>query len=292
MRAISAINARLQTSDEYRKTGAIDIGRWVMLTLNASRHYYAITGADTGYTAFRAHAVFDTMFAAILESTIAPNGRLIELPDPSEPDVMRQAFVVHEGAGTITSPAFAPREYEITRLMPNGQFRFAIYDSGGALAVSADTMLSGAGKPAKCLWCHEIQLQPTFIATTLPPAGFHSYVEFNAFVYARRTALGQYRSTLHTDIDYTRTQDHTWGELLYITFMEPTAQRLAHEWGMTEDAVKIRLSAYATHRSTEHPTLGDLYDRMQIDSLAPFLGERVPSSAREHSAYEPDFAGG
>ncbi len=40
-----ALFQELKASEEYQVNNSIDIGRFVMLTLNSSYHYYAITGA-------------------------------------------------------------------------------------------------------------------------------------------------------------------------------------------------------------------------------------------------------
>ena len=46
--------------------------------------------------------------------------------------------------------------------MPNGQLRIALYDKNGNLKEAADSNITHAGKPAKCLWCHESGIQPLF----------------------------------------------------------------------------------------------------------------------------------
>jgi hypothetical protein len=43
------------------------------------------------------------------------------------------------------------------------------------------------------------------------------------------------------------------------------------------------------HVYYEFPFLGNLYYRSWADSLAPYRTIKTPESAREASAYEPDF---
>jgi hypothetical protein len=101
--------------------------------------------------------------------------------------------------------------------------------------------------------------------------------------------LNNYRNALKSDIDFNKKQDHTFAELLYITFMEPSADRLSLEWNMNIADVKNKLTALPTHTNTEFPYLGVLYDRKDVDFLSPYEYARVPESAREFSEYEPDL---
>ena len=116
-------------------------------------------------------------------------------------------------------------------MMPNGQLRFAIYDIQGNLTASSPKRLGEAGKPAKCLWCHELVFQPLFIGTdTL--ANNMSPNEFQNLIEKQNNLLSNYRKKLSSDIDFTKTQDHTLMELLYISYMEPSLQKLSKEWSI------------------------------------------------------------
>ena len=99
----------------------------------------------------------------------------------------------------------------------------------------------------------------------------------------------QYRSSLIGDIDFTKTQNHTFAELLYISFMEPNAERLSREWNVNREDVKQKMKMYPLHVNKEFPFLDSCYSRSDVDLMAPFGSVRVPESAREYSAYEPDF---
>ena len=101
--------------------------------------------------------------------------------------------------------------------------------------------------------------------------------------------LNTYRKSLRQDIDYSKTLDHTFTEILYISFMEPSAERLASEWGIPVEQVTEKLKGLPTHTHHEFPYLGTLYNRKDVESLSPYSIIRVPESAREPSEYEPDL---
>ena len=80
-----------------------------------------------------------------------------------------------------------------------------------------------------------------------------------------------------------------------MSFAEPTASRLAAEWNIPIDAVKQLLASrnLKTHPHSERigdAVLGDdLYDRNEVDALAPYGTIRGPSDMREASSYEPNL---
>jgi hypothetical protein len=71
--------------------------------------------------------------------------------------------------------------------------------------------------------------------------------------------------------------------------MEPSAERLALEWGITLESVNEKLKGIPTHIHHEFGYLGNLYYRDEIEVFAPFSSIRPPSSARNKSQYEPDL---
>jgi hypothetical protein len=277
----------IKESSEYKNTGGIDIGRFFALTLTSSNHYYAITGAQTSLEAFRSTHLFDSKKAGIVTSTVSLGERVIEISSASAPSGL--AFIAQEGEGSIKDNSFHATSFEVLDIMPNGQLRFAIYDSKGLLKTAADPLSTLAGKPSKCLWCHEISLLPLF-SITEDIEGYYSSQEFESLIEARMSALKRYRSNLSSDLDFTKTQDHTLGELLYVSFMEPGIKRLSSEWRLPEQEVTIRLASLPNHENHEFPFLGNnLYDRHLVDQLAPYDVIKVPEDARELSLYEPDF---
>jgi hypothetical protein len=278
--------ADIKQSEEYQKKGALDLGRFLALTVNSSNHYYALTGVAKTYNDFRARFAFQNLQVAIVESGVSLGDRLIEISDGGELSTI--AFVAHEGDGSLVQGSFRSTEFEVFDFMSNGQLRFAIYDSQGRLESAANPSATLAGKPAKCLWCHEISIQRPFYATT-NTAGYYSIEEFEQTVVQKMAIVNAARQELKSDVDFSKTQDHTQMELLYISFMEPSAERLSMEWGVSVDQVQTILAGTSTHTHVEFPFLGELYNRSDIDHLAPYETLRVPEDARERSLYEPDF---
>jgi hypothetical protein len=277
----------LKRSDEYSIQGGIDLGRFVMLTLNSTNHYYAITGTPDNYSAFRAQYNFDDKKAAIIISSIAFGNRLIELSTGDQ--LSKVAFIATEGQGSLIDGTFEAEEFEAMNFMENGQLRFALYDINGNLKTSASPSLTAAGKPAKCLWCHEIRLQPPGIDDH-ELLGYYTADEFRNKLDERSILIENHRAGLGSDIDFSKIQDHTKAELLYLAFMEPSAERLADEWGVSVSEVKDKLGNISTHRHHEFPFLGDaLYHRKDVDDFAPYQNIAVPEDPRELSQYEPDF---
>jgi hypothetical protein len=279
--------AAMKASEEHRASGGLDIGRFVALTLCSPNHYYALTGADTRFEQAYPRHSFARERTAIVESAVSHGDRLIEVAEgPTAADI---AFIAHEGPGSISLGTFVVEEHELLDVMANGQLRFALYGADGALKPAANGTLTAAGKPAKCLWCHEIALQRPFDGRTSVP-GYGPLGEFERLVARRMDALRGARSRLASRIDFARTQDHTYAELLYISFYEPSAERIAREWNVPIGRVREALTGLPTHAHHEFDFLGEqLYRRSDIDALAPYGVLAPPTDPREPSAYEPDL---
>jgi hypothetical protein len=173
--------------------------------------------------------------------------------------------------------------------MPNGQLRFALYGADGELEPAADRTLTAAGKPAKCLWCHETHLLKPFKGRTSVP-GYASLPAFEQRVAGRMEQLRHLRSALASRVDFGREQDHTYAELLYLAFYEPSAERVAREWSVPVARVQETLSRVPTHAREELDYPGQrLYRRSEVDPLAPYGVLQPPTDPREPSAYEPDL---
>jgi hypothetical protein len=282
----------LKSSDEYRMMGGMDIGRFVFLSLCSSDQYYALTGASSSYAEFRAKHEFAPKQVAIVESAVARGNRLIEVGKGV--DINSVVFVAFEGAGSLRDHSFQKADIETLDLMENGQLRFGLYDLEGHLKDTTTPALTAAGKPSKCLWCHEINLQPPFRNVT-DLEGYYSTKEFKEVVASATRIIAGYRKTLASKVDFTQLQDHSNAEALYLSFAEPTAGRLAAEWDMPLEQVKQLLASrnLKTHRHSERIDDGvlgdDLYDRNGVDSLAPYATIRGPSDMREASDYEPNL---
>jgi hypothetical protein len=282
----------LESSDEYRVMGGIDVGRFVFLTLCSSYQYYALTGVSPSFAEFRARHTFAPRQVAIVESAVAYGNRLIEVAKGD--DFNSIAFVAFEGTGSLPHHSFQKTDIETLDLMENGQLRFGLYDLEGHLKAAATPALTAAGKPSKCLFCHELNLQPPFRNVT-EVEGYYSTKEFTAFVASAARIVASYRKTLKSKVDFTGLRDHSQAESLYLSFAEPTASRLASEWNIPLDRVQQLLASrhLRTHPHTEafdNEFLGDeLYNRNEVDSLAPYATIRGPSDMREASSYEPNL---
>jgi hypothetical protein len=282
----------LKSSDEYRMMGGIDIGRLVFLSLCSPYQYYALTGISPNYAEFRAKHVFAPRQVAIVESAVAHGNRLIEVGQGG--GIKSVAFVAFEGAGSLHAQSFQKADIETLDVMENGQLRFGLYDLEGHLKATTTPALTAAGKPSKCLWCHEINLQPPFRNVT-DLEGYYSTKEFQELVASATQVVAAYRKTLASKVDFTRLQDHSNAEDLYLSFAEPTAIRLAAEWNMPLAKVKQLLASrnLKTHPHSERIDDGilgdDLYDRNEVDPLAPYAAIRGPSDMREASSYEPNL---
>jgi hypothetical protein len=284
LKAFSQLITAIKASEEYSKKNGIDIGRFVMLTLNSSNHYYAITGIKKSLNSFRSHYEFEEKKMLVVNSGVSKIERLIEISIPSNKKI---AFIAQEGKRSVTGE-FVTTGYEVLDVMNNGQLRFAIYDKYGQLELASDTSSTFSGKPAKCLWCHEININTISVTPTI--IGYYTSDEFKLKVLEFNNAIKDFRTTLISDIDFSKTQDHTFMELLYIAFMEPSEDRLSKEWSLSLSEVQQRVGSLSTHQHSEFPFLGSqLFKRSEVDRLSPYSSIQVPSNAREPSSYEPDL---
>lgn len=276
---------RLKTSEEYQVKGSIDLSRFLVLSLHSSWHYYELTQVPEKLSAYleqQNHSPSDSF--PILNSSIATEPRLIRFH--TQGNLADRYFIADEGEGILDMDQPVDH-FEVLDFMPNGQLRFMLYDDAGNLAPAAPLATTRAGKPSKCLWCHEVVVQPLFQSTP-DQAGFFTSEYFQAVVDSTNRLLDAYRSTLPTALDHTEKQAHTQSELLYIAFMEPSLERVAREWGLSLTATQEILKDFPTHQFSEFPFLGELYYRNWIDSLAPYRSERPPDSVRE-PGWEPNF---
>jgi hypothetical protein len=279
--------AAMKSSGEYQAHGALDIGRFLALTLGSPNHYYALTGVGADYAKARQRYRFDARSAAIVRSGVALGGRRIEISLAERAEQI--AFVGYEGEGSLADGSFVPHEIELVDMMPNGQLRFALYDLEGRLKSAATPSLTRAGKPAKCMWCHESGLMVSLV--DFPGVnGAYDRLQFDALVEQRRHLLSAYRSGLDMQIDYGRRQDHTFAELLYLSFEAPSLGRLAREWNVPEQRAAELLRGKPTHAHPEFEFLGEqLYRREDVEALAPYSVLAAPQSIREPSAHEPSL---
>lgn len=281
--ALIPIIQHIKNSESYRHQNSIDLGRFVMLTLNSSHHYYAITGVYQTLNDFEQAYDFEDTAMIVFgngESSVTHGNRIIYQTQNNVQDFQKMAFIALEGTGEVAQGNFETEAVEVFDFMPNGQLRFAIYDKDGHLKTAVPAALSTAGKPAKCIWCHESKILPNFVSAV---------PNFNNQIAQKRDFLDSLRYLIISDLNYQELQEHSLAELLYISMMEPTAQRLAQEWNLPLSQAQSLLQPYNTHTHHEYPQWGNLYERNEIEQLSPILNLKVPESAREFSVYEPKF---
>jgi hypothetical protein len=278
--ALQGICDSIRRTEEYKARGGIDIGQFVMLTLGSSYHYYEIVGAPRTLADFKQHYRLDSTVHVfgLTTSGIAKGHRLIHFS--RDTSLMHYGFMAMEGHGSLDSGTFVPTHYECFDVMPNGQLRFMIYDEDGWLTDGTPKEFGEAGKPAKCLWCHETSIQPLFIDNK-PVAGMLTNEGFIAYRDSMQARLQRYRFSLKSDMNYENHQEHTLAELLYITYMEPTAMHLAHEWSISEDSVRRLLHREKSYTFEEFDYIGTVYDRKHVRYYDTINEIEVPWSARE-----------
>lgn len=276
-----------EQTEEFKITGGIDAGRFIVSTLNNSNHYYKIVGMPSSLNEFNSNYRALSKQAGIVESAVSFGNRVINLPESSQ-NIEDLGYWAEELLGSLIDSSYTVEENEVMDIMPNGQLRFGIYNTNAELIVGSDARISRAGKPAKCLWCHEVNIQPAFAALTVIP-GYYSPNEFDSIINVDRTSLDVYRAGLNSEIDFNKSFQHVEVEKIYIRFMEPSAKRLAEEWSMTVVEVESKLLGLPTHSHHEFPDFGSLYIREEIEEHAPYQVLPSTNTARETVSNEPDL---
>lgn len=289
LKALAFICDSIENTATYKNHKSIDLSRFLVLTLHSSWHYYQITGAYKTLTAFNEHYAMDQANVfGVTKSTVTSNDRLIKIKSAEDP--LKMAFMAIEGKGSLQHKTFNPESFEVMDVMPNGQLRFAVYNKEGELIASSPKDHSLAGKPSKCMWCHELIIQPLVNADNIPVNGMMSNEAFEKLRSDLQTKLDTYRKGLNTEIQFENKQDHTKLELLYISFMQASLQRTMTEFpelnATQRDAImKMNASEYE-----EFPFIGNnLYHRFYIDSIMGIRDVNVPLSVREEIGSEINY---
>ena len=284
---LSKLNSILMDSEEYKKMNGIDIGRYVMLTINSSWHYFKITGQSENILAFQSNYTLEDNLAYVQNSSVAKGERILEFSDAQKYDQI--AYLASEGTGKLVDDTFVIDEQETLDVMGNGQIRFGIYNRQGDLKVAGDSSITLAGKPAKCMWCHESGIQQFFDEQPLYEE-IMTEIEFLLIRENNHGLINEQRSFINSLVNYENRQDHTMTELLYLSFFEPSIRRLSIEWNIDESQVTEMLKNELTHINHEFDFLGEnLYWRNDIDKYTPYQYIRTPSDPREESEYEPNL---
>lgn len=275
---LNRLHEKIKNSPEYRQNSAIDMGRYVTLLLGASEHYYALTGVPEQLDVLMNRYTLKPEKGYVDNSGVSLEHRIIRF---SEQNGLNQLFLSTE----INPADGSVFEYETIELLENGQLRFGIFDANGIRINNADPAHSNAGKPAKCMWCHESAIQPLFSVQN-NHNGYLPYNDFRDLLLGYRTTHQTLQNNLPFGVVFSQAQQHTLTELLYISFMEPSAERLSKEWDLPLSEVQNRLAGLPTHTYAEFPFLGNLYHRKDVETHAPFQGLTVSDRVREASQTE------
>ena len=201
--AFAVIIDELKASEEFERFGAIDAARFIVLTLHSSWHYYRIVNSPKTIREFLAlYPETGRLAFPVLRSSIALKSRVIRFHVGSDPTDL--SFLAEETEETQFFPdheEYPVQHFETLDVMPNGQLRFAIYDSNGQLIPAAPARQTGAGKPSKCLWCHETNVQPLFVPTP-EVEGFMSSDEYQSWIDSSNLIINEWRSGLKSDLSF------------------------------------------------------------------------------------------
>lgn len=275
---LSQLAEKIKATSEYQTNNTIDLGRFVTLLLGASEHYYQIIGTPKTLTEVLNQYTLLPQKGYVDNSGVSLEHRIIQF---SAQTGFNQVFLSEE-VDPVSGEVY---EYETIELLPNGQLRFGIFDTEGNRKNNAEATHSNAGKPAKCMWCHESNIQSLFY-TNNDHTGYLSFNDFKDTLLGYRESNRNQKLALTDGVEFAQTQQHTLTELLYISFMEPSAERLSVEWNLPIAQVQNLLSGLPTHVYDEFPFLGSLYNREDVENVAPFQGLPVSSHVREESIIE------
>ncbi len=270
--AFEKICDSLRNTSQYRATGAVPAGAFVAVMVGCSEHYYAITEAPRTLKAFRKqHRTKKTPFL-VKHSAIANRARRVYFGLTTAVQFWALAIQQKEGRESA----------EAIDVMANGQLRFLIYNENGQLSSAPADAENLAGKPAKCMWCHEGKLQRTHGSTD------QSGDELLFTVDSMNKAIKQFRQTRESGFSYEPHGAHTYMEILYISYLEPTLQQLSHEWRMKSEDIRLLLRMNKRHLHPEFSFGDSLYTRSGITAAAPY-SIPVPDDVREWRLSDPNF---
>lgn len=283
------LTSLIKETEEYKQTGGIDAGRFFALCFNSSIHYYKITGAKNNFNQFKSKfSAFVYKTFACDTSAVAYSSRFLNYNVESS-TILQNFFFAQEGKGYLSEGNFVKSEIiEAFDYMENGQPRFAVYNENGQLFAPQNPLEHPAGKPAKCMWCHESGMQP-LIFPTPDFIGYETGESFTADQKLFTNRLKEFHKNTNSKLDFSQKQNHSQGELIYMQFYEPTLSRLSEEWQLSENVVKKMLAGIPLHENHEYPFLNEVYHRKDIEKFAPYKSIAVTDEMRESSVFEPDY---
>lgn len=279
----------IKQTEEYKLTGGIDAGRFFALCFNSTYHYYKITDAAKTYSEFSAKYSQLVLKTFICDTSSISNASRILKYSIDELNLQKNCFISEEGSGIYSSGAFQRNGFiEAFDYMENGQPRFVIYNQQGNLYAPSNPSNHIAGKPAKCMWCHESGMQPLYS----PTPDLNGSISGSQFLLDQQlfnTKLKTFHQQSNSKLNFIDAKAHTQGEFIYLCFYEPNVARLAQEWQMSESKVKSLLQGIAPHNNPEFPFLKEVYYRVQIEKFAPYKAIEVSDEMREATALEPNY---
>lgn len=284
-------NAMLvEVGDELRSAGGSggdDLGRFLLRGLHEPWRYYVLTGACGSLEEWRAARPPLPLEYAVTTSLLLPDHRLVRLPS-TQGAADAVAFEAVEGEGSLADGSFGATSFETVDLMPNGQFRYAVYDLTGALQAAGDA--EETGLPANCAWCHEASVHAGTPANESAP-GYLSYTEWMQHREGAQATVEALRASLDTSISYDTPAVHGDAERLVEGFLFPDTARVASEWRSTESEVRATLGEGTL--TIEEFGWTRRYSREVVDAAAPEPGALPTLRSARHleAGDEPQPAG-
>lgn len=244
----------------------IDVGRLLQRTLYEPWVYSAVTGACETLPGQSARLPDAPPEVAITDSLLTEGDRRLRfVPDPAS--AAEIAWFAEEGEGSLVTGDFVARATEVVDVMPNGRFRYAVYDAAGALAPAADAAHTPAGQPGRCMWCHENHLMTTVVQPEVP--GHLAFEDFAAAIGAQQDQVEALRAAQGGVVDWQTHAVHTWGEVLVEGFLRAPTARLAAEWGVAPETVEAWMAADGVLpiENEEYPGWGPVWRRAEADAV-------------------------
>lgn len=280
-RQLFKLHEKIEQSEEYRLNQAIDLGRYVALLIGSSQHYFEITGIPETLNEILLEYELTPNKGYVNESSVSFENRIIQYSNQKK---LNQLFFCTE----IDPVNGDVLEYETIEIMDNGQLKFGIFDNNGNRKNNANPKHSNAAKPAKCMWCHESSILP-FFSNQDNISGYLTFPQMRDTLILYRESLIEKQLSLTDGVTFSNNREHGQMELLYISFMEPTIERLSLEWNLPISDVKNRLSSLQTHTNHEFPFSDNLYKRSDVEEYSPYKGLQVSSHVREESQIEVNY---
>lgn len=252
----------MRESAEYQRWGSVDAGRFLLRTIDEPWRYFSATQACPTVDRWRVRLLNDSREFAVTNSLLTDTDRLLRYNWPVY-RVEDLAWLAEEGSGSLENGSFKAEGFEVVDIMPNGRERFAAYDGAGRIVLDPQP----AGLPGRCQWCHENHVMGT---VEQPDVGVGvGFSTFAADVKAQQTLIDDYRATLPTVVDFETYDTHEWAERIVELFLQPTASRIAAEWGTSEEDVRLRAktAGFFWHENEEYPEFGEVLWREEVDAL-------------------------